>query len=131
MDEECTYYNSPIRSCGIENYKTCTKRITTNTFKSSFNGKTYYTKTSEPLSCKSLNVTYSLNCTKWEQFLYVGETGCLLHQPMDAHPNGAINNGKLVYQNFPLHAMGHLPSHIKVQILKKVHKKFGGTKLTN
>ena len=127
-DEECTYYNAPIRPCGAENCKTRTELITSNTFKSSLTEKTHHIKTFEPLSCKSSSVIYSLNCTKCEQLLHVGETGCFLHQCMNGHRSGASHDDKLVYQHFQL--PDHSPSDMKVQILEKVHKKFGSTKLT-
>ena len=55
-------------------------------------------------------------------------TGCPLHQRMNGHRSGASHDDKLVYQHFQL--PGHSPSDMKVQILEKVHKKFGSTKLT-
>ena len=127
-DEECTYYNAPIRPCGSENCETCTDLITSNTFKSSLTGKTYHTKTFEPLSWKFLNVIYSFNCKKCEQLLYVGETGCPLHQRMNGHRSGASDDDKLVYLHFQF--PGSSPSDMKLQILEKVLKKFGSTTLT-
>ena len=47
---------------------------------------------------------------------------------MNGHCSGASHDDKLVYQHFQL--PDHSPSDIKVQILEKVHKKFGSTKLT-
>ena len=47
---------------------------------------------------------------------------------MNGHRSVASHDDKLVYQHFQL--PGHSPSDMKVQILEKVHKKFGTTKLT-
>ena len=65
----------------------------------------------EPLSRKSSSVIYSLNCRKCEQLLYVGETGCPLHQRMNDHPS----------RHFQL--PGHSPCDRNRQILENVHKK--------
>ena len=46
-DEECTYYKAPVELRTVQTY---TELITSNTFKSSLTGKTYHTKTFEPLS---------------------------------------------------------------------------------
>ena len=73
----------------------------------------------EPLSCKSSNIIYSLNCTKYEQSLYIGETGYPLPQRMNGHRSCVSHDDKQVYQHFQL--PGYSPS---VQILGKVHKKF-------
>ena len=116
-DEECTYYSAPIRPYGAENCTTCTELITSNTFESSLTGETYHTKRFELLSCKSSNLIYSFNCTKCEQLLYVGETGCPLHQCMNGHRGGASHDDKLVYKHFQL--PGHSTSDMKVQILEK------------
>ena len=59
--------------------------------------------------------------------LYVGEIGCSLHQRMNGRRSGASLDDKLVYQHFQL--PGPSPLDMKVQILEKVHKKFGSTKL--
>ena len=47
---------------------------------------------------------------------------------MNGHRSGASHDDKLIYQHFQLPS--HSPSDMKVQILEKVHKKFGSTKLT-
>ena len=47
---------------------------------------------------------------------------------MNGHRSGASHDDKQVYQHFQL--PGHSPSDIKAQILEKVHKEFGSTKLT-
>ena len=47
---------------------------------------------------------------------------------MNGHRSGASHDDKLLYQHFQL--PDHSLSDMKVQILEKVHKKFGSTKLT-
>ncbi|CAG2216128.1 KRAB [Mytilus edulis] len=53
--------------------KTCNMLITTPDFTSNLTGKTYYTKSFEPLDCSTENVVYGIECT-WCGLLYFGET---------------------------------------------------------
>jgi hypothetical protein len=47
--------------------------ITSPEFTSNLTGKTYYTKSFEPLDCSTKNVIYGIECTLCG-LLYVGET---------------------------------------------------------
>jgi hypothetical protein len=45
--------------------KTCGMLITSPEFKSNSTGKTYYTKSFDPLDCSTKNVFYGIECSLW------------------------------------------------------------------
>jgi hypothetical protein len=58
--------------------------ITSPEFTSNLTGKTYYTKSFEPLDCSTKNVIYGIECTLCG-LLYVGETRQTLRSRMSQH----------------------------------------------
>jgi hypothetical protein len=56
--------------------------ITSPEFTSNLTGKTYYTKSFDPLDCSTKNVIYGIECTLW--FLYVSETRQALRSRMSS-----------------------------------------------
>ena len=64
--------------------KTCVMLITSPEFTSNLTGKTYYTKSFEPLDCSTKNVIYGIECTLCG-LLYVGETRQTLRSRMNQH----------------------------------------------
>ena len=55
-------------------------------FTSNLTGKTFYTKSFDPLDCSTKNVIYGIECTLCG-LLYVGETRQTLRSRMSQHPN--------------------------------------------
>ena len=84
--------------------------ITSPEFTSNLTGKTYYTKSFEPLDCSTKNVIYGIECTLCG-LLYVGETRQTLRSRMSQHRYDAKDpKYRILYNHF------NQPGH-KVHIL--------------
>jgi hypothetical protein len=64
--------NDLIKTDKNNTCKTCVMLITSPEFTSNLTGKTYYTKSFDPLDCSTKNVIYGIECTLCG-LLYVGE----------------------------------------------------------
>ena len=87
--------------------------ITSPEFTSNLTGKSYYTKSFDPLDCSSKNVIYGIECTLCG-LLYVGETRQTLRSRMSQHRD------RNLYNHF------NQPGHnrcltMKVRIIEKIY----------
>ena len=78
-----------ITTCKIKTdknntYKTCGMLITSHEFTGNLTGKTFYTKSFDPLDCSTKNVIYGIEFTLCG-LLYVGETRQTLRSRMNQH----------------------------------------------
>ena len=100
--------------------KTCVMLITSPEFTSNLTGKTYYTKSFEPLDCSTKNVIYGIECTLCG-LLYVGETRQSLRSRMSQHRYDAKDpKYRILYNHF------NQPGHdrcltMKVRIIEKIY----------
>ena len=100
--------------------KTCVMLITSPEFTSNLTGKTYYTKSFEPLDCSTKNVIYGIECTLCG-LLYVGETRQTLRSRMNQHRYDAKDpKYRILYNHF------NQPGHdrcltMKVRIIEKIY----------
>ena len=94
--------------------------ITSPEFTSNLTGKTYYTKSFDPLDCSTKNVIYGIECTLGG-LLYVGETRQTLRSRMNQHRYDAKDpKYRILYNHF------NQPGHdrcltMKVRIIEKIY----------
>jgi hypothetical protein len=94
--------------------------ITSPEFTSNLTGKTYYTKSFDPLDCSTKNVIYGIECTLC-RLLYVGETHQTLRSRMNQHRYDARDpKYRILYNHF------NQPGHdrcltMKVRIIEKIY----------
>ena len=85
--------------------KTCVMLITSPEFTSNLTGKTYYTKSFDPLDCSTKHVIYGIECTLCG-LLYVGETRQTLRSRMSQHRYDAKDPKYRILYN-PFNQPGH------------------------
>jgi hypothetical protein len=94
--------------------------ITSPEFTSNLTGKTYYTKSFDPLDCSTKNAIYGIECTLCG-LLYVGETRQALRSRMSQHRYDARDpKYRILYNHF------NQPGHdrcltMKVRIIEKIY----------
>ena len=119
---DCLKSSPCITTCKIKTdknntCKTCDMLITSPEFTSNLTGKTYYTKSFDPLDCSTKNVIYGIECTLCG-LLYVGETRQTLRSRMNQHRYDARDpKYRILYNHF---------SHdrcltMKVRIIEKIY----------
>ena len=94
--------------------------ITSPEFTSNLTGKTYYTKSFDPLDCSTKNVIYDIECTLCG-LLYVGETHQALRSRMSQHRYDARDPKYRIVNNHFNQPGNDRCLTMKVRIIEKIY----------
>ena len=94
--------------------------ITSPEFTSNLAGKTYYTKSFDPLDCSTKNVIYDIECTLCG-LLYVGETHQALRSRMSQHRYDARDPKYRILNNHFNQPGNDRCLTMKVRIIEKIY----------